>query len=177
MATHSLIDAGIELKKDGVAPEAVESMVARVHPTVIEKVNRRHPASGLEGRFSLHHCIAVGLTDGAALPEQFSDHKVNDPAIGSLRERITAQEDAGFSEEEALLQATLVDGRTLTERVVHPTGDPENPVTDAQLEGKFRALVGSILPKDRMERLLDRLWNVDSVADITEVLELAKPQD
>ncbi len=56
------------------------------------------------------------------------------------------------------------------------TGAPENPLTDAQVEEKFRVLTGDVLPKARVERLLNLLWNLDQVTHVGEVLALARPR-
>ena len=62
VVSHPLIDAMIAMRcKDGVVAGEVESISAIVHPLVLELVNRQHPDIGLEGKFSFHHSMAVGL--------------------------------------------------------------------------------------------------------------------
>jgi 2-methylcitrate dehydratase PrpD len=68
----------------------------------------------------------------------------------------------------------LHDGRSHTERVAHATGSPDNPVTDAQLERKFRELAGSVLPKARVKRLLATLWRLEQVTDVGEIIKLCR---
>lgn len=175
MATHSLIDAAVSLRsEEGVTPENIESIRARVHPSVLEKVNRSHPATGMEGKFSLQHCIALGLVEGAALPHHFIDAKVADRTIAALRDRIIASPEPMLDEEEAELDVVLQDGRTLTRRVNTPTGSPANPVTDSQLEGKFMSLVRDVLPRPLTEQLLNQLWELDRVEDIRAMLRLTR---
>jgi len=48
---------------------------------------------------------------------------------------------------------TLEDGRTMVHRVDQAKGAPRNPLTDAELEVKFRDAAGRVLPKDRVEAL------------------------
>ena len=175
MVNHPLIDAMIALRsREGVTPAAVESITARVHPLVLELVNRQHPSVGLEGKFSFHHSMAVGLVDGAASPTQYTDAKVTDPIITSLRQRISATVDPSVAEDAAVVTLVLRDGHSYTETVPHATGAPENPMTDAQLEAKFRALAGDVLPRERVERLLVLLWELDKVTDVREVLALTR---
>ena len=175
VVNHSLIDAMIALRsREGVTPDAVEGITARVHPLVLELVNRQHPNVGLEGKFSFQHSMAVGLVDGAAFPAQYTDAKVADSIITALRQRITATVDPSVAEDAAVVTLVLKDGRSYTETVTHATGAPENPMTDLQLEAKFRALAGDVLPKERLEGLLALLWDLDKVADVREVVALAK---
>ena len=70
---------------------------------------------------------------------------------------------------------TLKDGRSITEKVDHATGAPENPMSDAQLEDKFRTLVGRVLSKEQSEKLLARLWDIDKVDNVGEIMEMARP--
>ena len=81
-----------------------------------------------------------------------------------------------LGEEEVILDVVLRDGRLLSRRVVHPTGSPENPVTDTQLIDKFMSLVGDVLPRNRTELLLNQLWELERVDDISEVLRLTRVQ-
>jgi len=175
VVNHPLIDAMVALRtKYGVNPDSVESVRAQVHPLVVELVNRPEPVSGLEGKFSFQHSMAVGLIDGAAFPAQYSDDRVNDPVVGQVRRRIAVAVDSSASEDATVVTLTLKDGRTYTETVAHATGAPENPMTDAQLEEKFRGLAEDVLPKPRCKRLLSMLWNLDKVDDIRELTALLR---
>ena len=175
VVNHPLIDAMIALRsRDGVTPEAVESVTARVHPLVLELVNRPDPKVGLEGKFSFQHSMAVGLVDGAAYPAQYTDAKVRDPVISALRDRISATVDTSMAEDAGVVTLTLKDGRSYTETVTHATGAPDNPMTDEHLEAKFRGLAGDVLPAGQVEELLGRLWELDTAADVSEVVALTR---
>ena len=175
VVSHSLIDAMIALRsKEGVTPEAVERVTARVHPLVLELMDRQHPRLGLEGKFSFQHCMAVGFVDGAAFPAQYTDAKVTDPVIVSLRGRISATVDPSQAEDTAEVTLTLKDGGSHTEVVTHATGSPNNPMTDGQLNDKFRNLVGDVLPGKRVERLLEMLWGLDKAGDIRDLMALTR---
>ena len=50
------------------------------NPLVLSLMGKTAPATGLEGKFSIYHCIAVGLIYGAAGEKQFQDAVVRDPA-------------------------------------------------------------------------------------------------
>ena len=174
---HPLIDAMIELRaKPGVSAETVASISARVHPLVLELVDRPNPQVGLEGKFSYQHGMAVGLIDGAAFPAQYTDDRVCDPAVAALRNQIDATIDTGMAEYAAEVTLTLRGGISYRVKIANATGAPENPLTDAQLEEKFRVLTGDVLPKARVERLLDLLWNLDQLTNMGEVLALARPR-
>ena len=175
MVNHPLIDAMLSLRsRTGATVGAVESIDARVHPLVLELVDRRHPRTGLEAKFSFQHSMAVAFVDGVALPAQYTDARVSDPEIAALRDRVGATVDPSLQEDAAVVTLKLKDGRAHTETVVHATGSPENPMTDPQLEDKFRVLASDVLSSRRAKRLLALLWDLDEVADIREVVALTR---
>ena len=175
VVSHPLIDAMIALRNaHGVAADDVESVSARVHPLVLELMDRPNPRVGLEGKFSHQHSMAVGLIDGGAFPAQYTDERVLDPAVAALRDKIRATVDTSVAEDAAEVTVTLRDGRTVTESVEHATGAPDNPMSDAQLESKFRTLSHRVLPQSQADELLAALWALDSADDVTGVMALTQ---
>ena len=54
------------------------------------------------------------------------------------------------------------------------TGAPENPISDSYLENKFRNLTDDVLSTEQRETLLDRLWHMETVNDLGEILGLTR---
>ena len=175
VVSHPLIDAMIALRNThGVAADDVESVSARVHPLVLELMDRPNPRVGLEGKFSHQHSMAVGLIDGGAFPAQYTDERVLDPAVAALRDKIRATVDTSVAEDAAEVTVTLRDGRSITESVEHATGAPENPMSDAHLENKFRTLARRVLSQPQADELLATLWTLDTADDVTGVMALTQ---
>ena len=175
VVSHPLIDAMIVLRNThGVAADDVESVSARVHPLVLELMDRPNPRVGLEGKFSHQHSMAVGLIDGGAFPAQYTDERVLDPAVAALRDKIRATVDTSVAEDAAEVTVTLRDGRSITESVEHATGAPDNPMSDAHLENKFRTLARRVLSQSQADELLAALWALDSADDVTGVMALTQ---
>ena len=175
VVSHPLIDAMIVLRNThGVAADDVESVSARVHPLVLELMDRPNPRVGLEGKFSHQHSMAVGLIDGGAFPAQYTDERVLDPAVAALRDKIRATVDTSVAEDAAEVTVTLRDGRSITESVEHATGAPANPMSDAHLENKFRTLARRVLSQSQADELLATLWALDAADDVTGVMALTR---
>lgn len=172
--SHPLIDAMLAFRRKGVTPEQVAGIRGRVNPLTIKLESRPQPQTGLEGRLSFQHAMTMALVDGQCFPAQFTDERVSDPLVSALRSKIAVEADAAVAQDQCELTLTLNDGRSCTERVVHATGSPGNPVSDAELERKFRALAGSVLPKARVKRLLATLWQLEQVADVGEIIKLCR---
>ena len=172
--SHPLIDAMLAFRRKGVLPEQVASIRGRVNPLTIKLESRPEPRTGLEGRLSFQHAMTMALVDGVCYPAQFTDARVLDPVVTALRSKIQVEADASIAQDQCELTLALSDGRSYTERVAHATGSPDNPVTDAQLDRKFRELAGSVLPKARVKRLLATLWQLERVADVGEIIKLCR---
>ena len=173
VVSHPIQDAVIGLRNEhDLQPGDVAAIHARVNPLVLELMNRPEPRRGLEGKFSFQHCAAAALVDGAGHDAQFSDAKVADPVIAALRAKVHATIDDQLREDEVHLSITLNDGRALDAYVEHATGSPENPMTDAVLEAKYRDLACEVLPKSQAEDLLQAVWELDKAPDVSAVARL-----
>ena len=173
---HPAIDGCIRLREaHSLKPEAVASVTLRVHPLALTLTGIREPQGGLESKWSLFHSAAVAICDGAAGERQYTDERVRDPAVKRVRERVSAEADASLREDEARVAIALTDGRVLAEHVERATGSAENPMTDRDLEAKFRALADGALPEAQVEALLGRCWAVAELEDVAELARLAVP--
>jgi hypothetical protein len=47
-----------------------------------------------------------------------------------------------------------------------------NPMSEAEVERKFRGLADGVLPVAQADRLLERLWTLDAADDIGEVTRM-----
>ena len=47
-----------------------------------------------------------------------------------------------------------------------------DPLTDSELEDKFRKMAERYMQGDQIQRILDNVWNVDKLDDISELMEL-----
>ena len=177
VVSHPIQDAVIELRNThNLKAEDVASIEARVHPLVLELMNRPEPKRGLEGKFSFQHCAAAALVDGAGHDAQFSDERVANPVIASVRARVSATVDESMREDEVHLSINLNDGTTLSTYVEHATGSPDNPMTSEALESKYRDLATDVFDRGRADELLAAVWALDTAADVSEVARLmAKP--
>ena len=65
----------------------------------------------------------------------------------------------------------FVDGRSITEYVQYPKGDPENSLEWAEVKGKFALLVDGILDKQGTSEVISICENIESVDDCGQLLK------
>jgi 2-methylcitrate dehydratase PrpD len=133
------------------------------------------PRTGLEGKFSIYHVLAVALADGAAFLDQFTDDRVSDPELARLRRQVRVHVDPVQTKDSARVVLTLRDGRTLERHIAHNLGTPDNPMTDRQLEDKFVALAAPVLGRPSTDELAQVCWKLLELDDIRAVTDLAVP--
>jgi len=65
-------------------------------------------------------------------------------------------------------------GERFKAEVPYHRGHYKNPMSDQEIETKFRRLAEEWLTPRQIDVVLDRLWNLEQVADIGEVIRLIK---
>jgi len=174
---HPTIDGCIQLRNEHrLALEEIEKIELGVHPLVLELTGKTDPRVGLEGKFSVSHCAAVAVIDGAAGEAQFADARIKDPAVIALRQRVRAEVDKTIDEDAAAIAITLVDGTVVKKRVEHCIGSLAHPMSDTDLEAKFRGLCEPILDADHIEMLINACWQLDQADRLDHLASLTAPR-
>jgi 2-methylcitrate dehydratase PrpD len=172
--THASIDAARAIRERArPAPDSVESVECDVNPLVLKLAANPAPRAGLEAKFSVAFCAAVGLVRGEAGEAEFDESGLRDPAIARVMARVVPRADASLGVGAARMTVRLADGSALEERVTAARGMPGNPLTRDELEAKFRRLASVVLPAERVDRLLTALRGVAELPDVAHVAELA----
>ena len=167
---HPAIDAAVQLRDENrLNPDQIERVAIRMHPLVLELTGKTAPRSGLEGKFSIYHAVAVALVEGAGGEKQFSDRAVRDPVIAALGGRVMPVVDAAIKPEQVDLTIVLKDGRILNRFIAHAIGSVVRPMSDAALERKFTDLAEGILPEPQIRRVLDLCWRIDALPNAGDV--------
>jgi 2-methylcitrate dehydratase PrpD len=172
---HPIIDACVQLRNEHkLTGDEIESVLAKVHPLVLELTGKKTPQTGLEGKFSVYHSAAAGFIYGAAGEREYSDAVVRDAKVVALRDKVTAVVDSTMHEDQTLVEVRLKDGRTLSKYVEAAIGSLKRPQTDADLEAKFRGLAEDVLPKAQVDKVLGLAWKVGALASAGEVAAAAR---
>ena len=172
--THTAIDCALEL-----APRAtdIESIHIETYGPGYAIVNNSAPRTPYQAKFSIAYCVAAAVLDGRVNLEQFANGRIADPTIANLLARIhvtvaddlTARYPAAWP---ARLTIVMRDGSTLHAAADYPRGNPENPVSTAALEEKFRALVEPRLGKGAADSMLAAVHSLESCQDMSGIFAL-----
>jgi 2-methylcitrate dehydratase PrpD len=176
IVNHPTIDGAIQIHDEHQPdPAAIVAVTLRVAPLVLDLCNQQNITRGLQGKFSVYHGAAVGLVRGKGGLREYTDEAVNDPAIKRVRELATAIGDPAITEDQAHIEVELNDGRRLTKFVEQSLGNIHRPLSDRQLEDKFRDQAVLVLPAADVDRLIDLCWRIDALEDVGELVNAAVP--
>ncbi len=56
----------------------------------------------------------------------------------------------------------------------NPKGHPANPMTDTEIEEKFLKLTQETLTPKRAGSVLDLLWRLEAIKDVSQILEAVR---
>jgi 2-methylcitrate dehydratase PrpD len=177
IVNHPAIDGAIQIHREHkLAPESIRAVRLRVAPLVLDLCNQQNITRGLQGKFSVYHGTAVGLVRGKAGIREYTDEAVNDPAIKRVRESATAVGDPSLTEDQANIEVELTTGEKLSRFVAQSLGNIHRPLTNQQLEDKFRDQAVLALPAAQVERAIELCWRIDQLADVNELVQSAVPR-
>jgi 2-methylcitrate dehydratase PrpD len=106
---------------------------------------------------------------------EYTDDAVNDPAIKRIRESTTATGDPSITEDQAHVEVELKDGRRLSKFVEQSLGNIHRPLTDKQLEEKFRDQAVLVLAADEVETIIQQCWKIDQLDDVGDMVRATVP--
>jgi 2-methylcitrate dehydratase PrpD len=166
------IDGCIELHREHhPAPESIKAVRVRVAPLVLDLCNKRDITQGLDSKYSIYHAAALGLVRGKAGLQEFTDEAVNDPRIKRIRELVSAVADSSVTEDQSHIEVELANGETMTRFVEESLGNIRRPLSDAQLEDKFRDQAVPKLGLAQVNKLIDLCWRLDELESANTVVE------
>ncbi|MDE2394453.1 MAG: MmgE/PrpD family protein [Burkholderiales bacterium] len=170
--TFAAIDGALALQQQyGIAPADIQSIHLGVYQPTLDIAPHVDPQSADQARFSLHYMVASALVHGSVRLSAFEPARLNDPATRALMRRIgkalDPEVDAGFpGRRAARVTLTLRDGRVLTRLQPDRRGDPELPLSDADLEGKLIELAAPAIGEPQARALVARIWALTTSRDL-----------
>jgi 2-methylcitrate dehydratase len=125
---------------------------------------------------SIPYLVAYAFHRGMVTPHSFSHDDLQDPAIRSLIATITITEEPGFTqrfsdEYNCQMDVTTTSGQHFNAAVTHPRGHFRNPMSDHDVEAKFRRLAADVLPPAQMDRVLASLWSFEDAENLSASLD------
>ena len=173
---HPVLDCVLDWRHDN--PKAdVTRVVVRGNPLLSDRTDRPDISTGRESQVSVQHAVAAALVAGKAGLDQFSDACVRDPKVLALRSKVEVLRDSAFSTIAASVEIATADGTTHTLSRPAARGSDVNPMSDSDLEAKWRSAAAGWDPRYDVGPLIDAIRALDKRADVSRLASLAVPRD
>ena len=164
ITAHTAVEAILDLRNQyGISGRDVASIQIAGSRRMATTNNIPVPPDILIAQFSVPFCVALAMYRNPMDPYSFDEAAVHDPAIEAMASqvRMTIAPGQDADDVSSTVAVTLKDGRVLTQRVTEFLGTPARPLTGRDMRQKFLLLTQKY-PAKQMERLMDRLENVEA---------------
>ena len=172
LASHSPIQATLAIvQKHAIDPAQIARITNETYNTVKTHFSNKDVSTVMAARVSVPYCIAIAAIDGKLTQAQFSPARINDPLVRQVLANTEVIADAELNKLypdkfPARVTITLKNGATFQETVLFPKGDPQDPLSAAELDAKFRDNVAAMLGPARADKLLRAIYALPEARNV-----------
>lgn len=135
-----------------------------------------HPRDENEARFSMACVLAHTILHGRIRLDSFTAQRLADPRLQSLMGKVSMRVDPEIQavfplHRSARVRVWLKDGSTFEQFQADRRGDPEDPLTDEELDDKFLALIEPLKGKDAARHMMQTLRAFETCPDVHGLLQ------
>jgi 2-methylcitrate dehydratase len=181
--SQSAIDAALQLRSEVGDIRDVQAFDIHTFDAAVDIIGKDpekwRPRTRETADHSLPYCTAAALADGDVTLATFEPARLADPTLLELVAKVKIHRDAQLNTHYPAgipnrLTITMKDGRKLVKEVEFPRGHARNPMTDAEVEKKFRTMVEPRYGADSAAKILKTCWDLESLPSPTPLLEMFK---
>lgn len=172
---HGAIDAMLALRaRHDIEPAEIATITVGTFAIATRHAGRALDTV-LQAQLSVPYTVAVAAVRGAVTLTDFDAVSRADASIRRVMDTVSVELDAAAEAaypktgRPAQVSVTMRDGAVHTDRVEQPYGEPTNPMSDADLEGKARALVEPVVGEAGFKLMVDACWNFDALDFLDEL--------
>jgi len=176
---HSAVDAVLEMRAQGLAPDTIDDIRVGVTPHAYTKVLDKIPETAIQSKFSMGYVLARAVIDGKVTLHTFTEEAIRDKSVLGLAEKVHMEVDPELEEDaegshSSKVTMRLKDGRTISGRVDYAKGTAKKwPLTPEELRDKLISCASRALQEKAVleaAAMIERLETLDSVAPLCQLL-------
>ena len=177
--TQAPVDLALRLHSEVAAGE-IESIAIQAYEGACSspatEPEKWDPQTRETADHSIPYLVSVALQDGSVTPSSFTSQRIRDPVVRQLISRITMQENPEYtqkypSEFNVSLEVTDKSGGRHSAHTSYPKGHYRNPMSDADVEAKFRGLSSGVLGDSQADQVLELVWGLESLPTLDDLLD------
>ena len=176
--THSALYAVLELRRQhGIAAEDVEQVEVDVPAHTYQTIVFRVPETALQGKFSMPYLVARAIVDGTIVLGTFTEEAIRDPQVLALLAKVTMRSNpelvhSADGSRPSIVSIRLCTGLTHTIPGRFAKGSPQLPMSDDEIEAKFRDCAAGVISDHACGQALAELASLEELANVATLTQL-----
>ena len=168
--TFPAIDGVLALKEQhNLTHQDIKTIRLASYKAGLDIIDNATPEGEYQAKFSIQYTVAHAMVHGSVRLNAFLPDRMNDPDVRALMKKIEAVSDPVLSkgypgQRAAQVEIETNNGRKLAHFQPYRKGDPEMPLTDDELNGKFLELAVPVIGENAARALLEQLWRTEKMA-------------
>jgi 2-methylcitrate dehydratase len=181
--SQTVAEAATQVRSFFAHTDEIQEINIRVSQNAIKVMagspEKWRPESHETADHSMPYAVGVVLMYGTIEEHHYEDPYLHDQRLLDLvsRVRCIPSVEADRHEKEynlCDLEIVLKSGQRKSVRVEYHRGHWKNPMSDAELEEKFRGLARTHLPAERIDALLRQLWTLEDMPQAGKLAEMTR---
>jgi 2-methylcitrate dehydratase PrpD len=161
--------------KHKVDPAHVKTLrVALSQPVFDLHGNFANYEAKFEAMLSAHYVAAAVLHDRELTLAQFEPERYDDAKLRRFAERVEVRADPQLRGAAAMVNVETVGGKSLSARCEAPLGAPENRLSRAQIEAKFRACAAGRLSASHREDVIGAVVRLEDLTSVRPLMDMLR---
>ena len=160
------------------AGAGIAEVVITVNPQIYKdqlspEAGKRRPSQVVEAQFSIPFLVAAALVRGRVGIGEVAG--VDDPEVLALSDRIQGAVRENVPPTWAQITVRRADGRAASLETTGPSGSPQKPLSDAQLQAKFRDCASHAvrpIAAEVVERAIRFIQQLEDAVEATDLVRL-----
>jgi 2-methylcitrate dehydratase len=171
-AVQGHLNATLELvNTHNIKPEEIEQIKITAGTRTIKHTGdpaKKYPTNKETADHSSYYLTAIAIIDRAITPEQYQDWKYRDPEVLKLIEKISLDIDPEMNKHPRSGRSMIAmkDGKIYDLTIDLPKGDPQNSMSDEELEKKFKSLAVKWMNDNQMQMIIETIGHLDKLDDV-----------
>jgi len=136
-----------------------------------------HYRAKFEALLSAHYIAAAILHDQELTLDQFEPQRYDDPRPRRFAaERVKVLPDPRLSGVQSRVVVETPDGRVLSSLCLVPKGSPENPLSPAEIEGKFRRYAKGVLAPAKIDAAVEAVNHLEDLSSTRTLMDALRSE-
>jgi hypothetical protein len=181
---HSSLDALLLIMRNNqLSPEDIARVDIGLSPMTYTHCAWEYKAQGVTAaQMNLYFNIASVAFDGVLFTEQYSESRLTDPKLFAFMQKVHAYIDPDIEamgvafRHASRVKVTTNRGEVFDQEILNRRGSPENPLSEDDIQFKFRNVVSGILQDSHIDEVIELVDQMEHLPNLEPLIALITRQ-